>query len=395
MGNKSARTAENKVLNVVRAVSALLVVLGHVRLLFFEDYATAEQGPITAVLYALTSLGSQAVIVFFVLSGYWVGLSAMSRMKTGTFSWSSYASSRLTRLWLVLLPALVLTAVVDQIGRRLFPDSDVYIQGAKYVGIPADASYSTLTFIGNLAFVQSIHVPYFGTNGPLWSLAFEFWYYLLFPALLIAFRRSATWKARVAAVTILIAGAAISGTEVLLLFPAWLLGALVAANRNRISAMLEAMRPSQLLGARSSAVFLTVGTMIFSHETTLPLRLGAWLTAIAAALLVLVFVRDVEFRGAAGRALSTVSYTAKFSYSFYAIHMPLVVFLAALIVPLHEGRWPMDLPHMAMAAAVILAIGFASYLFGELTEQKTEATRSLIARARRAATPDRYKAPKY
>src|SRR5207302_10791525 len=28
-------------------------------------------------------------------------------------------------------------------------------------------------------------VPAFGTNGPLWSLAFEFWFYALYPLLLL------------------------------------------------------------------------------------------------------------------------------------------------------------------------------------------------------------------
>ena len=35
--------------------------------------------------------------------------------------------------------------------------------------------------VGNLFFVQTVSVPVYGTNGPLWSLANEFWYYVLFP----------------------------------------------------------------------------------------------------------------------------------------------------------------------------------------------------------------------
>jgi peptidoglycan/LPS O-acetylase OafA/YrhL len=78
--------ADNRVLNVFRSAAALAVVLGHVRLLFFEDYATADHDPVTAVLYALTSLGSEAVIVFFVMSGYWVGGSVIAGFRAGAFS---------------------------------------------------------------------------------------------------------------------------------------------------------------------------------------------------------------------------------------------------------------------------------------------------------------------
>jgi peptidoglycan/LPS O-acetylase OafA/YrhL len=42
-------------------------------------------------------------------------------------------------------------------------------------------NYTATTFVGNLAFLQTIAVPIFGTNGPMWSLANEFWYYLIFP----------------------------------------------------------------------------------------------------------------------------------------------------------------------------------------------------------------------
>jgi peptidoglycan/LPS O-acetylase OafA/YrhL len=50
------------------------------------------------------------------------------------------------------------------------------------------------TLLGNLAFVQTIAVPTYGTNGPLWSLANEFWYYVLFPLTWLTL--VGPWKAR-------------------------------------------------------------------------------------------------------------------------------------------------------------------------------------------------------
>lgn len=46
-------------------------------------------------------------------------------------------------------------------------------------------SNSFLTFLGNFFFLQNIFVSTFGTNSPLWSLSYEFWYYVTFPLLLI------------------------------------------------------------------------------------------------------------------------------------------------------------------------------------------------------------------
>jgi hypothetical protein len=43
------------------------------------------------------------------------------------------------------------------------------------------AVHDIMTFLGNLCFVQTVSVPVYGSNGPLWSLANEFWYYVMFP----------------------------------------------------------------------------------------------------------------------------------------------------------------------------------------------------------------------
>ena len=50
------------------------------------------------------------------------------------------------------------------------------------------------TFIGNLFFLQNIYTPVFGINGPLWSLANEFWYYVLFPLIFLALGKFGNYK---------------------------------------------------------------------------------------------------------------------------------------------------------------------------------------------------------
>ena len=55
--------------------------------------------------------GHTAVIIFFVLSGYLVGKHVYLAFNTGRWSWREYAIKRLSRLWIVLIPALILTAI--------------------------------------------------------------------------------------------------------------------------------------------------------------------------------------------------------------------------------------------------------------------------------------------
>jgi peptidoglycan/LPS O-acetylase OafA/YrhL len=69
-----------------------------------------------SVFYLATGLGHQAVMAFFVLSGFLVGGTVVSRAECGQWSWIDYAITRMTRLWMVLLPALLLTAFWDNLG---------------------------------------------------------------------------------------------------------------------------------------------------------------------------------------------------------------------------------------------------------------------------------------
>jgi hypothetical protein len=60
----------------------------------------------------------------------------------------------------------------------------VYGSGPE-LGQPIDLS--GISFFGNIFFLQTISVPIYGSNFPLWSIANEFWYYLLFPLILSVF----------------------------------------------------------------------------------------------------------------------------------------------------------------------------------------------------------------
>ncbi|WP_445444037.1 acyltransferase family protein [Clavibacter sp. km3a] len=383
----AARVArpDNRVLNVLRSAAALAVVLGHVRLLLMEDYATAHHDPVTAVLYSLTSLGSEAVVVFFVLSGYWVGGSVIAGMRARAFSWSRYASARLTRLWLVLIPALLLTLLVDMIGGSLLGAGDVYARPELYQGIPAAPSYAPLTFLGNMAFLQDLHVPVLGTNQPLWSLAYEFWYYLLFPALLVALWPGGGVRRRLVGVVLAVLAVVVSGPAVMGLFPAWALGAAVAALRGRISGIVGAMPRRALALARMCALPAIVAAAVAAHEIEMPYRGGALLLAAVTAVAMSVFVVDVAWTGRAGRILDAASWTAHSSYSLYATHMPLVVLAAAVLVPSVDERWALGGLSVLGFLGVVVACCLVAYVFARCTERRTDVVRGWIMREPRRA----------
>jgi peptidoglycan/LPS O-acetylase OafA/YrhL len=176
-------------LDLLRGCAALLVLTGHLRAYVFQNFNEAMaagmgSGLLVKAFYFATSLGHQAVIVFFALSGFLVGGKAVEDILVRRFSWSRYLLRRLTRLWIVIVPALLFTLVLDKTAMSLAAtgyDGRFYQMYASGPRADVPISHSFLTWLGNVAFLQTIVVPCFGSNGPLWSLANEFWYYMLFP----------------------------------------------------------------------------------------------------------------------------------------------------------------------------------------------------------------------
>ena len=109
-----------------------------------------------------------AVVVFFVISGYVIAFTA-ARRDAGP---RHYAVARLSRLYSVLLPALLITAVIEMVGVASNP-----AVAARYVHAYSWARYGLSAVFGNESGWWSAAPP---INSPLWSLSYEFWYYTLF-----------------------------------------------------------------------------------------------------------------------------------------------------------------------------------------------------------------------
>ncbi len=185
-------------LDVLRVLATIVVVLSH------WAYPRFTNGDFQ--LIRDWNLGSDAVIVFFVISGLVIAYAA-GRDKDG----STFAFNRLTRLWSVLLPALVLTYAFDSLGVGIDPGA---YPATFYHPHPFDEHMLRgMTFSNEFMLFDRLRL---GTNGPLWSLSYEAAYYALFGA--------AIFLRGVRLVIVLAALVALVGIPILLLMPAWLLG---------------------------------------------------------------------------------------------------------------------------------------------------------------------------
>jgi peptidoglycan/LPS O-acetylase OafA/YrhL len=319
-------------------------------------------------MYALTSMGHGAVMVFFVLSGYFVGGSIIRGRRAGTFSWPVYLASRSIRLWLVLIPALILTMVLDRIGVAVFSLSERYGEGSDAV-----VQSTPLIWFGNALFQQTQLVPPFGSNGALWSLGYEFAYYLLFPLVLIGVMSSSRWRSRAVAVVLTVLVCVLAGPWALILFIGWLLGAGIAWQAPPIRWWIGRRAPVTVNVMRVAAVFGLVAGMALdklqggSPTSTPP---GTFVTALFATALVALLVTDVHPRSRIARgSLSFTNGLAESSYSLYAYHLPVLTLVAVMLTPVGDpSRFMPDAFGWPLVATVTLALIAGGWLFARGTE---------------------------
>ena len=357
-----SRTARNYHLDAIRGLSAIVVVFNHLRELFFNDYKRGMSG-LLQVIYLDHYVAGLAVMIFFVLSGYLVGGGALRRVENHRWSWSDYLLSRFTRLYVVLVPALLATALIDFIGRR---------HGGVSAGI-FSGMFDYKSFLGSLFFLQIRLTPVFGSDGPLWSLSYEFWYYIVFPLLLLSF-----WsKSRIVCLAnlSLCVALSISLRWIMDLFPCWLLGVGIF--------YLVRLRPAPSATARRSAF----GASMLLMACALVLEGGHFVTNI-----ILMFYLDAAcaapliWAAAVTRSDSSPSlyksaavFFSDISYTLYLTHAPFLSLLK--LFWLRGMRWPTDANHVLMAFLPFgVALGYA-YVMYRLFESKTDEVRNWMRRA--------------
>jgi peptidoglycan/LPS O-acetylase OafA/YrhL len=359
-------------LDAMRGIAAFCVLLFHWRLAFFVDYSqAAHPSPLLDVAYRLAGLSHQAVMTFFVLSGYLVGGSVLRAVKNDQWSWRDYLITRLTRLYIVLIPALILCTAFDWTGVHVLGQSAIYGSHGNAGGIALDVHYSLRfpIFLGNLVFLQSLSLPVmgrftfstFGSDIPLWSLSYEFWYYIAFPIVVLALAGTRRWFVRLVYAASLPLWAWFVGPTVVIYSIPWLLGAAIHG-----LPAFPAKRPwARHLSIAVAFVLMAVGFVAVSSG-------AAWLkdTLLAQCVAVFVWVAASRSGGPAPAWYSRSAHAAaSSSYTLYLVHLPFLIFLkAALHVPVFQPGWRSLLPTMGLLVAIVLYARLVYFFFEKRTD---------------------------
>ena len=160
-------------LDFLRAAAALLVLFWHSRDAYFHyTDALAQPGLLLKLFYFVTGLAGEAVVIFFVLSGFLIGGSLADSLQRGSFDLVRYLIARFVRIYIVYIPALIITEAVFLFGSLLLSDPGavdnrpLISQQQMHFGRVSEA-------ICHLAGLQGFSCPRWEQNPALWSLGYE------------------------------------------------------------------------------------------------------------------------------------------------------------------------------------------------------------------------------
>ncbi len=316
----------DRYLDIIRGLAALSVFLAHAAYAYFSDDAwisravSAYSKIFQATFWANGGL-HPGVIVFIVLSGFCIHmpLARQPALRYGKGFWYVYAKRRIIRI----LPTFALGCALGIFAVKLTGQSIPSTNGI--------AEY--FLYLGMISFGAFLPIG----GGPpgneiLQTVIVECWLYVTYPLTLFAMRRFGVVALLVVAalfsvvpVLFILSGAepAWAGSSWYTFYPYWVFGVLAAdASQNKE----EYGRISLWLVALAFVVYVLVCHLLQFKGAHYPksILLALWAALLLRTLAGRKHRADSQLKRVAGKF-------GEMSYSFYAIHLPLITLLPLMI----------------------------------------------------------------
>jgi len=358
----AATTGRLPSLDGLRGVAAFTVLLHHC-LLVASPYLSGDDAasqwwhtmittPLALPTLLLTS-GTEAVFVFFVLSGFVLTLPAARRPG---FDWLAYWPRRLIRLYLPVWGGLLLGTALIYALPRTNPDvaQDGWLVSSNATSAP----------LGEVLHQATLAPHRFPIDNPLWSLHWELLFSLLLPLYILIVRRIPLTAGLTLSAALAMAGS-LSGQGWLLYLPVFMAGASLAAHferLQRLAAAISARRGGVLIwwGVLGLAVFgmliSRVASALLPHDTALyPLIEALCYGVLIIGSASLLFLCFGWARAASIFARNPVHWLGKISFSLYLVHVPILATAAFAF----GSDWPLA---VMVAIPVSLLVAWLFYL---------------------------------
>lgn len=339
-------------LDLIRFLAANIVFIGHI----------SGQRFTAGILWQVGPFKDEAVVIFFVLSGFVISYVSDARENTV----ETYTLARMSRIYSVVMPSIIATFFLDTIGTSLHPDLYESWWGFRHDNKIYQFSLAPL-FLNQIWYME---LPV-GSCLPYWSICFEVWYYIIFGVFLFA---QGAVRAVLVGMVCLLVGPRITASMSL-----WLIG--VAAYNLRknlppdtrfvgllgpITPVLWGLYHLYLEPSTIGMVPGWLGTPNLLHDAIVALlfaahlvgfdQLGAWFQP-------LLYAARGPIRWAAGA-----------TFTVYLLHLPVAQFLIT-VVP-----WPpsSEITRIIMMPGVLAIL----FLAAELTERRKSAWREWLVQLR-------------
>ncbi|MEM6425329.1 MAG: acyltransferase [Cyanobacteria bacterium P01_D01_bin.128] len=321
----------------IRAIAAILVVFHH----YSQHIIKAFHGGQTV----FPPIGQEAVMVFFVLSGFVISWVAEVKEQDPT----KFFIKRFARFYSVMVPSVVILAVAYGLVMQINPDLYRFQGDANLFSIKALLTFSFLNF-------NSFVYAKLPGGAPFWSLTYEFWYYVIFALIVFLPKR---WMAIPAAIAIF----AVVGLDALSLWPVWLLGVVTYWASKRVT---WGTRTAGLLYGLSLVGLVTLSLSGWRYSyLSLDYHFGwdwryashavyYFLLGLLMSLNFLAFIAWSKHQKVdiAPWLEIPIRHMAGVSFTLYLIHVPLMLTLYALL-----GGYGIHYLLPVLAIAIVVVIG--------------------------------------
>jgi peptidoglycan/LPS O-acetylase OafA/YrhL len=338
-------------LDSLRGLAALTVVFHHFsRICSPQVVHVLDRTPLRLLI-----AGQQAVILFFVLSGF---VLTLPYKRKDSLSYKLFLLRRVCRIYLPYLGALAFAVVCDLQFSSPHLSSNYWINWTWSAPVTPRLLVQHILFLGNYDWAQF--------NTAFWSLVYEMRISLIFPFIAFAVLRfRSLWLACCAAVLSLSffplamlfssalhlsTHAAINTTLTLHYAAFFLIGSLAAKHLDLVN-----RRYAQLSSLQASAIALVSLTLYgFANASSLvqrfsiPADLYDWGTAAGATMLIVFAMNSRPFHSFLTNR--TIHHLGKISYSLYLVHGTILFVLVHTLL----GRVPMDRLLLIYLAATLL-----------------------------------------
>ncbi|HHS2758385.1 TPA: acyltransferase family protein [Providencia alcalifaciens] len=290
----------------LRGLSAILVMLCHIYQIYISKYYP-QYG------YHAAITAQSCVMIFFVMSGFLVRMSIENNIERNSkFSLGEYAASRLMRIIPPLIFCIALCFSLFYIS-RFIPDyynlpNDVREVRGRMLATDSRWVASIITFTNGFIFQNKLF------NAPLWSLPFEFWFYVIAGLL-------TTRKILLVFISLLLI-ATLSEIRIDFLYYiiVWASGFFACMYRNKIMKIKCVSFVISLLLSiplyYSVVMFLDKKVDISIYN----LSFGVFFVFLS---FWMIIVNDIK--------ISILNNSSKYSYTLYLIHFPIIIFTYGML----------------------------------------------------------------